>query len=53
MITEKNNPTEILNVVLLNFFILNIINDEKIAINIRYKGFEASLNRCKSTSVKE
>ena len=38
MITEKNNPNEILKVVLCNLFTLNIIKDEKIATKKRYKG---------------
>ena len=38
MITEKNNPNEILKVVLCNLFTLNMIMDEKKATKNRYKG---------------
>ena len=38
MTTEKNKPIEILKVVLCNLFILNMIRDEKKAINKRYNG---------------
>ena len=34
-ITEKNKPTSILRVLLFSFFVLNIINDAKIVINVK------------------
>ena len=38
MITEKNNPNEILKVVLCNHFTLNMIMEKNRATKKRYKG---------------
>ena len=53
MITEKNNPNEILKVELCNLFTLNMIIDEKKATKKRYNGKDKIFKNCRFISVRE